>query len=493
MDSMIPTTPTEEAESASEHQRWSMEPKDLGDDFQGRTNPLGLLAIIGLFVFLYFSTGPRTFLVVIGIVVMIFLHELGHFATAKWTGMKVTQFFMFMGPRLWSFKRGETEYGVRLLPVGAFVRIVGMNNLDPCPPEDEPRAYKNKSYPARMLVITAGSIMHFLQALVLFAIVTTAIGLNDPAKWTVGLISEVTEESAILAEAGWEPGDELIAVDGVATTDWTEATDHIKARPEQAVSLSFARDGEVIDTDLVYTPQVTPSVVAGLEPGDDIVAIDAIDATDWEATVDYIKARPGEDVTLTVQRGDGTFERTVTLATLPPDVNDEDGEIRGFLGVGPSFERTRESPLSAVTMLGSTMWAATTAIPQFLSPATLAELGRLMFAGSGEVDIESEEAMRPVSLVGAVRIAGQEDFDVTVPLTMLGIFNVFIGVLNLLPLLPLDGGHAAIATYERLRSRKGYRHQVDVAKLLPFAYAVIALLGFIMVSTVYLDIVRPIG
>jgi membrane-associated protease RseP (regulator of RpoE activity) len=116
-----------------------------------------------------------------------------------------------------------------------------------------------------------------------------------------------------------------------------------------------------------------------------------------------------------------------------------------------------------------------------------------MFAGSADVDINSEEAERPISLVGAVQIAGQEDFDVTVPLTMLGIFNVFIGVLNLLPLLPLDGGHAAIATYERLRSRKGYRHQVDVAKLLPVAYAVIALLGFIMVSTVYLDIVRPIG
>ena len=116
-----------------------------------------------------------------------------------------------------------------------------------------------------------------------------------------------------------------------------------------------------------------------------------------------------------------------------------------------------------------------------------------MFEGSGSVDINSAEAERPVSLVGAVRIAGQEDFDVTVPLMMLGIFNIFIGVLNLLPLLPLDGGHAAIATYERLRSRGDYRHQVDVAKLLPVAYAVIGLLGFIMISTVYLDIVRPIG
>ncbi len=406
----------------------SLEPEDRGEDYAGQTNPIGLLSILALFVLLYFWAGPRYFLVVLGIVIMIFLHELGHFATAKWTGMKVTQFFMFMGPRLWSFRRGETEYGVRLLPIGAFVRIVGMNNLDPCTPEEESRAYKNKSYPARMLVITAGSMMHFIQAIILFLIVVTVIGLNDPSKWSVGLISQLEDQS-------------------------------------------------------------TPSVEAGLLPGDDIVAIDGIDTTDWGDTVDYISARPGDEVTLTIERGTEVFTETVTLATIP----DEELGERGFLGVGPSFERTRESPVLAVETFGETMWQAITAIPRFLSPSTLSELGRLMFEGSGSVDINSEEAERPVSLVGAVRIAGQEDFDVTVPLMMLGIFNIFVGVLNLLPLLPLDGGHAAIATYERLRSRGDYRHQVDVAKLLPVAYAVIGLLGFIMISTVYLDIVRPIG
>jgi membrane-associated protease RseP (regulator of RpoE activity) len=416
------------ADGRSNNQRWNLEPEDR-EDYEGQTNPVGLLAIAALFVYLWFATGPRMFLVVVGIVVMIFLHELGHYMTAKWTGMKVTQFFMFMGPRLWSFRRGETEYGVRLLPVGAFVRIVGMNNLDPCPPEDEPRAYKNKSYPRRMLVITAGSMMHFLQAIILFAVVTTIIGLNDPAKWSVGQISELSD-------------------------------------------------------------QETPSVVAGLEPGDDIVAIDGIDTTNWGDTVEYIQDRPGQEVTLTIQRADSVVDEVVTLATLPAE---DGGEERGFLGVGPSFERTRESPVEAARMFGETSWTAVTSIPRFLSPATLGELGRLMFQGSDEVDIASAEAERPVSLVGAVRIAGQEEFDVTVPLIMLGVFNIFIGVLNLLPLLPLDGGHAAIATYERLRSRGDYRHQVDVAKLLPIAYAVIGVLGFIMISTVYLDIVRPIG
>ncbi len=430
-DGSLTTTATDQVASPDNSVPWVLaEPKETGDDFKGQTNPVGLLLIIGLFVLLWVQAGPRSFFVVMGLVLMIFLHELGHYATAKWTGMKVTQFFLFMGPRLWSFKRGETEYGIRLLPLGAFVRIVGMSNLDPFPPEDAPRAYMNKSYPKRMLVITAGSMMHFIQAVALFFIVFSVIGQNDWTKSSVGYIEALT-------------------------------------------------DG-----------QETPSVVAELEPGDDIVAIDGNDATDWRELVDYIKVRPGEEVTLTVERGESSFDRTVTLAEIP---NEEDGGTRGYLGIGPAFERTRVSPMNAVTTFGETIWAATTSIPRFLSPATLSELFSLMFAGEAEVDINSEEAERPISLVGAVRVAGQERFDVTVPLMLLGIFNVFIGVLNLLPLLPLDGGHAAIATYERLRSRKGKPYHADVAKMLPVAYAVVALLGFIMISTVYLDIVRPIG
>ena len=99
--------------------------------------------------------------------ISIFLHETGHFVTARLTGMKATQFFLGFGPRLWSFRRGETEYGVRALPLGAFVRIIGMNNIDEVPPADEARTYRQQSYPRRLLVISAGSIMHMLIAIVL--------------------------------------------------------------------------------------------------------------------------------------------------------------------------------------------------------------------------------------------------------------------------------------------------------------------------------------
>ena len=404
------------------------EPRDRDPD-ETRSNPLGLVLIAGLFALLWFGAGPRYFFVVVGLLVMIFLHELGHYLTARWTGMKATQFFLFMGPRIWSFHRGETEYGVRTLPIGAFVRIVGMHNLDPCDPEDEPRAYKNKSYPRRMLVITAGSMMHFLQAIILFTIVTSVIGLDDPNKWSIGEVSQL------------ETGE-------------------------------------------------TPALVAELEPGETILAVDGVDSTDWTELRTYIRDHPGEEVALTVLSDGETTVRTTTLATL---TDEESGEEFGFLGVAPQFERTRESPLLAAEMFGQTFWGALKAIPMFLSPSTFGDLATLMFSGSADVDRTSDEANRPISVVGAVRIAGQPDFDISWPISLLAILNIFIGLLNLLPLLPLDGGHAAIATYERIRSRKGKRYHVDVAKLLPLTYAVVFVLGFIMISTVYLDIVRPIS
>ena len=121
--------------------------------------------------------GKGWLFIVAALTVMIFLHELGHFLTAKWTGMKVTEFFLGFGPKLWSFRRGETEYGIKLIPVLAYVRIIGMNNLDEVDPEDEPRTYRQQTFPRRMLVITAGSMMHFLQAFVLFLVVFTIVGV----------------------------------------------------------------------------------------------------------------------------------------------------------------------------------------------------------------------------------------------------------------------------------------------------------------------------
>ncbi|MEL7207992.1 MAG: RIP metalloprotease [Actinomycetota bacterium] len=408
---------------------WVMAEPREAEPGQEQSNPIGLVILAALFALLWFGAGPRYFIVVMGLIFMIFLHELGHFMTARWTGMKATQFFLFMGPRIWSFRRGETEYGLRALPVGAFVRIVGMNNLDPCPPEDEARAYKNKSYPRRMLVITAGSLMHFIQAFILFIVLSSIIGVPDYSRWSIGEISRL------------ETGE-------------------------------------------------TPSEVAGLVPGETIVAVDGTTTTNFRDLQEYLRARPGETVALEVSGVDGVRTVETVLAERPLS----NGEVVGFLGVSPELERTRRSPMVGIENFGTAFWNSATILPRFLSPSTLFNLVDLISQGSADVELDSDEAAnRPVSMVGAVRLAGDPQFDWVVPITMLAFINIFVGIFNLVPLLPLDGGHAAIATYERLRSRKGKRYQMDVAKLLPITYAVVAVLGFLMLSTLWLDIFRPIG
>ncbi len=114
----------------------------------GWKGALSMLSIAALFAWLGFANF-WIFVFVVGVVISIFLHELGHYLTARWTGMKVTQFFLFFGPRLWSFRRGETEYGIRAIPLGAFVRIIGMNRMDEVDPGDEARTYRQKSFPRR--------------------------------------------------------------------------------------------------------------------------------------------------------------------------------------------------------------------------------------------------------------------------------------------------------------------------------------------------------
>ena len=406
------------------------------------TNWPALIALAGFFGFIGYL-GVAYLAMVLGLVIMIFLHELGHYMTAKWTGMKSTQFFLGFGPTLFSRHRGEVEWGIKALPFGAFVRIVGMSNLDPIDPEDAPRAYINKSYPRRMLVITAGSIMHFIQAAVILVFVVSIVGVRDAA---------IIDEALVDAPRPWTIGE-----------------------------ISQLETGE------------TPSIEAGLDVGDRIVAIDGVPLDDFVSMAEYVRARPGEDVTLSVQRGGETIEAITTLAEVPTD----DGGTIGFLGVAALYDRQTLSPTSALGLgfdVGST---AVTFIPQrFFSPSTWANLGSLVLDGSEDVSITSDEAQeRPISLVGAVRISGQvAEIDWVLSLLFLAQINIFVGILNLIPLLPLDGGHAAIATYERLRSRRGQLpYRADITKLLPITYVVVAVFGFIGLTTVWLDIVRPIS
>ena len=399
---------------------------------------VGLVLLVAGIVALGVLGSVSAVIVVLALLVMIFMHELGHYLTARASGMKVTEFFLGFGPRIWSFNRGETEYGLKAVPAGAYVRIIGMHNLDPVEPEDEARAYKNKPYWRKMSVASAGSMMHFLMAALLLFTLFATYGQRNEDNWTVGAISRLGNTNT------------------------------------------------------------SPALEAGLEIGDRIVEVDGIPVTTFDATVDLIQARPGQQVVLLIERDGETFETTTTLEERNPE-----GEPVGFLGVGPTFPYESQSILSAAKNTGVMFKTLTTetlgALGSFFSPSGMSDyvdtlLGRpATSTDTGSSSDEESQGDRPLSPVGAVRIASQAaDAGVPELLWFLIVINMFVGIFNLIPLLPLDGGHMAIGTYEKLRSRKGKRYQVDVAKLMPLTYAVVLLMGFVFVSSLWLDLSDPL-
>jgi membrane-associated protease RseP (regulator of RpoE activity) len=336
--------------------------------------------------------------------------------------MKVTEFFIGFGPRIWSFTRGETEYGVKALPLGGYCRIIGMTNLEEVAPEDEGRTYRSKSYPARVLVAGAGSAVHFMIAIVLMFAVLAFGSIHQPST----TIDEVIKDQ--------------------------------------------------------------PAAAAGIRPGDRVQSIDGHTIRKWEDIPKVISERGGQTVSFVVER-DGVFRTIpVTLATQT-----DQGDKRGFAGIGPEVVKVRTSVVEAAAQTPGKVWD--------VGSASVGALGK-MFSFSGisnyfdniQGNQNADPNQRFLSPVGFGRVANQAVNDGWV--TVLGLLiaiNVFVGLFNLVPLLPFDGGHIAIATYERIASAfRGRRVQVDVAKLLPLTVVVIGVLGFIALSSIFLDISRPI-
>ncbi len=393
-------------------------------------------------------------LIVAGIVVMIFLHELGHFVTAKWAGMKVTEFFIGFGPRIWSFRRGETEYGVKVLPAGAYVRIIGMNNLDETDPADEPRTYRQQSFPKRLLVVSAGSLMHFAQAFVLLVILLGVVGVPG---------GSITDEGRV--ERSWEVG---------------------SVEPDSAAA------------------------EAGLRDGDRIVAFDGEPVATWDEVTDAIQASEvGDEITLEVERGGETLALAAELGPRPSDI--EGGQTGApFLGVARTYPRESVGVPTAVARapgeMVSFMGRSVGALAGFFSPSGISDFADTVSragegggepattsGGSSSSDGAEGDGDRLISIFGVIRLGSSLTEDGFAPLLMLFFtMNVFVGIFNMVPLPPLDGGHAAVAVYERIRSRRGHRYHADVAKLLPLTYAVVMVLGVLFVTTTYLDLVNPI-
>ncbi len=378
--------------------------------------------VLGLLVWLGVKN-PWSLVFVVGLIVSVFLHEVGHFVTARRSGMKVTQFYMGMGPRVFSFQRGEVEFGLRALPVGAFVRIVGMNNLDECDPQDEPRTYRQQSYPKRLLVITAGSLMHLLIAIVLFVgIYSTAGRYGDTGEL---LIYGAPAVDSPAEKIGLREGDQILAVDNQKIGSRRELINAIVAnKPGDTVSVQYLREGQ----------SQIEQVVLAANPANPQVAFLGVASDSYR----YVR----QNVFNSVRFG------LVDVARTARD------SVGGLFVV--------------------------------LNPKNIF---------SNVVADEPDMMTRPTTVVGASQVGGEigRSDGLKGVLILLATVNIFVGIFNLVPLLPFDGGHAAIATYERLRSRHGKVYRADVGKMIPVATTVVVLLVMLMFAGLYLDITSPLG
>src|SRR5438132_3666812 len=225
----------------------SMEPAESRSAF------LRLALIVAAATIAGAALGITTVLLVIfALIVMIMLHELGHFATAKWGNMKVTEYFLGFGPRLWSIHRGETEYGVKAIPAGGYVKIVGMSNLEEVDPADEPRTYRQQPFGRRLSVAVAGSAVHFILAFLILWVLFSFVGVPDGNKVAVGGFSTIQGTASPAKLAGLQPGDVFVSVDGHALSSPDQLVSYIQSHAGQPVTVVVKRHGDT------QTIRVTP-------------------------------------------------------------------------------------------------------------------------------------------------------------------------------------------------------------------------------------------
>ncbi len=396
-----------------------------------------------------FVLGVVLFAVAIGL--SIALHEAGHMYSAKAFGMKVRRYFIGFGPTLFSFRRGETEYGLKAIPAGGFCDIAGMTSLEELPdPDDRKRAFFRFPTWQRVVVLSAGSLTHFALGIVLIYVMAVSTGLPnlDPAP-TPAVVSKVSPCLTARADGACQPG-----------------------------SPAPARD-------------------AGLQPGDRVLAVAGTPVRDFADLVTAIHGRSGPTEVRFDRNG---AQRTVLIdvARVPLSALGGKGdEVVGAIGISPPRPpavTARYSPVAAVgqtaaftgTMFANT-WQGLQQFPQRI-PALLDRI-----AGQQRPDT-------PMSVVGASVLGGDAaDFGAWwFFLFLLVALNLFLGVFNLLPLLPLDGGHIAVNVYEGARNAirratgRANGPPVDYARLMPLTYVVVLVFIGVSLLTLTADIVNPI-
>jgi membrane-associated protease RseP (regulator of RpoE activity) len=404
------------------------------------------------------------------ILISVCLHEAGHMLTAKKFGMKVTRYFAGFGPTLWSFKRGETEYGVKAIPLGGFVKIVGMTPQDEdVAPEDEPRAMWRFPVWKRTVVMSAGSVTHFIIGFVLLWLAASFIGVPNPKWLAFGQADQATQNT-------YKP---YVAVQKC-----------VSPGPDQSTS--------------TCDPAIAPALKAGLKDGDLITAVDGVPVSQYGDLVKDIRGAGKANITITYVRDGQTTTVPVQLAPVSrTPLGNPTGPAAPTYALGIALTLPNDvpqtltyGPIKGIGEAGSITATTFTGIGSALGHLP-GKIPGLWAALNGK----PRDPNGPISVVGASEIGGQ-----TVALGSWWLFfilaaslNFFVGVFNLLPLLPLDGGHIAIAWFEKIRSwiaakrRRPDPGRVDYYKLMPITNVVIVIFAAFSLLTILADIINPIN
>jgi membrane-associated protease RseP (regulator of RpoE activity) len=436
-----------------------------------------------------YLVGVLIFVVVL--LASIALHEVGHMVPAKRFGVRVSHYMVGFGPTLWSRTKGETEYGLKAIPLGGFVRLVGMYPPDEAVgnppartwlgrlardarqasaeeirPGEDHRAFYRLSTPKKLVVMLGGPVMNLVIAFVLLAIALAGFGAPTGSSTTLQAVYQCVlpvdapadrtctdaDTAAPGAAAGLQPGDTVVAYDGTPVESWAQLTDLIRATGDQAVPVVVERDGEQVD--LTVTPVVADRPV-------------------FDADGEPVLGADGRPTT----------------------------EPVGFLGVQPTIALEPVSVLSVPGVVAERTWQTVEVVATL--PARVVDLVQSTFG------TETRDVNSIVGIVGIGRFAGEIgaydgggavglQIKVVSWLEMLAMLNVALFVFNLIPLPPLDGGHVATALWEGARRQAARLRGLprpgpsDSARLVPVAYAVFVLLGAVGLLLVYADIFNPV-
>ncbi|RBY96736.1 peptidase M50 [Blastococcus sp. TF02-8] len=428
-------------------------------------------------------------------------HEAGHFWWARKFGMRVPQFMVGFGPTVFSRRRGETEYGIKAIPLGGYIRIVGMippaeeneskratrmrtfiaevrgQALDDVLPSDGDRVFYKKPWWQRVIVMFAGPFHNLVLAVVFFTVFLVGFG-----------VPEITTTIARVPDC--------VLPAGAAS-----------AGAKDPCSVPITPQGERCEAGGAdcALPVPSPAAQAGLRPGDTILAIDGDPVSQeptegWDEVQDAIRVSAGVPLELTVRRDGEERQLTVTpienLAYLSDD--GEKTGVVGFVGISPADRQVRQSITEVPAQLGSMVVQSVQRLAEI--PERVPQLFRATFLG------EERDPMGPIGVVGVSRISGDvfafDKFSVGQKIgyfiSLLAGMNLVLFLFNLLPIYPLDGGHVAGALYEKARSSVARLRgrpdpgPFDIARLMPVAYAVAGVFLALSVLLFVADIINPV-